>query len=49
MLKCQDVARDKLTKAAFIGIKCFRKATIARRHHIYKRLKAYTDKKVTKR
>ena len=45
MLKCQDVAGDKLFKATFIGIEWFRKATIDVRHHIYKRIKQHTDKK----
>ena len=44
----QDVARDKLSKAAFIAIEWFHKATIAVRHHIYKRLKPHTDKKSKK-
>ena len=49
MLKCQNVARDKLFNATFIGIEWFRKATIALRHHIYKRLKPHTDKKKEKK
>ena len=48
MLKCQDVARDKLSQVAFIGIERLREATIAFRHHIYKRLKPHTDKKSIK-
>ena len=49
MLKCQDVAREKVSKAAFIGIEWFRKVTIALRHHVYKRLKPLTDKKSKKK
>ena len=49
MLKCQDVCRDKLSKATFIDIEWFRKATIAPRHHIYKRLMPHTDKKIKTR
>ena len=48
MLNCQDVARDKLSKATFIGIEWFRKITIALRHHIYKRLKPHTINKSKK-
>ena len=49
MLKCRDVAHDKLSKTAFLGIEWYRKATIALRHHTYKRLKPHTDKKSLKK
>ena len=49
MLKCQDVAREKVSKATLIGIELFREATTALRHHIYKRLKPLTDKKKFKK
>ena len=45
MLKCQDVSRDTLSKATFICIEWFGKATIVSRHNIYKRLMPHTDKK----
>ena len=48
MLKCQDVAHNHFSKVTFIGVEWFCKATIAFRHHIYKRLKPHTDKKVKK-
>ena len=49
MLKCQEVSRDTLSKATFIGIEWFGKATIVPRHHIYRRLMPHTDKKKRKK